>query len=103
MIEQQLKVKQSSGGGVGAANGTAVAVAQQQVGAGGGMQAGVAGAGGAAAAAAAASGQPDYSKQWAEYYRSIGKIDEAEAIENQIKATKVRFQKQILLSQHYFY
>lgn len=33
-----------------------------------------------------AGGQPDYSKQWAEYYRSIGKIDEAEAIENQIKA-----------------
>lgn len=35
-----------------------------------------------------ASGQQDYSKQWAEYYRSIGKMDEAEAIENQIK-TKV--------------
>ena len=33
--------------------------------------------------------QPDYSKQWAEYYRSIGRIEEAEAIENQIKATKV--------------
>lgn len=37
-----------------------------------------------------ASGQQDYSKQWAEYYRSIGKMDEAEAIENQIK-TKVQF------------
>lgn len=36
------------------------------------------------------SGQQDYSKQWAEYYRSIGKIEEAEAIENQIK-TKVLF------------
>uniref|UniRef100_A0A1L8DHD1 Putative k-similarity type rna binding protein n=1 Tax=Nyssomyia neivai TaxID=330878 RepID=A0A1L8DHD1_9DIPT len=36
----------------------------------------------------AAGGQPDYSAQWAEYYRSIGKIDEAEAIENQIKASK---------------
>lgn len=35
-----------------------------------------------------ASNQPDYSKQWAEYYRSIGKNDDAEAIENQIK-TKV--------------
>lgn len=35
-----------------------------------------------------AGSQPDYSKQWAEYYRSIGKMDEAEAIENQIK-TKV--------------
>uniref|UniRef100_A0A1B0GQ72 K Homology domain-containing protein n=1 Tax=Phlebotomus papatasi TaxID=29031 RepID=A0A1B0GQ72_PHLPP len=36
----------------------------------------------------AAGGQPDYSAQWAEYYRSIGKIEEAEAIENQIKASK---------------
>lgn len=38
---------------------------------------------------AAAGGQPDYSKQWAEYYRTIGKIEEAEAIENQMKAAKV--------------
>ncbi|XP_059475011.1 far upstream element-binding protein 3 isoform X3 [Neocloeon triangulifer] len=34
----------------------------------------------------AANGQPDYSLQWAEYYRSIGKIKEAEAIETQMKA-----------------
>lgn len=40
-------------------------------------------------AGASAGGQQDYSKQWAEYYRSIGKIEEAEAIENQIKANKV--------------
>lgn len=40
--------------------------------------------------AALAAGQPDYSKQWAEYYRSIGKNDEAEAIENQIKG-KVKY------------
>jgi len=32
-----------------------------------------------------ANGQPDYSLQWAEYYRSIGKIKEAEAIETQMK------------------
>lgn len=31
----------------------------------------------------------DYSAQWAEYYRSMGKIKEAEAIESQMK-TKVR-------------
>lgn len=33
-----------------------------------------------------AQGQaPDYSAQWAEYYRSIGKVEEAEAIEKQMK------------------
>lgn len=47
---------------------------------------------------AAAGGQPDYSKQWAEYYRNIGKIEEAEAIENQMKAAKVMKQKEIVLS-----
>lgn len=35
------------------------------------------------------TGQADYSKQWAEYYRSIGKNDEAEAIEKQIQTMKV--------------
>lgn len=44
----------------------------------------------AAAVAAAQTGQvQDYSAQWAEYYRSIGKIEEAEAIEKQIAAQKV--------------
>ncbi|XP_075233799.1 P-element somatic inhibitor isoform X2 [Lycorma delicatula] len=36
--------------------------------------------------AAAQNGQPDYSAQWAEYYRSIGKIKEAEVIEAQMKS-----------------
>lgn len=36
--------------------------------------------------AAAAAGQPDYSAQWAEYYRSIGKVKEAEQIEGQLRA-----------------
>merc|ERR1719391_725623 len=31
-------------------------------------------------------GGPDYSAQWAEYYRSIGKVKEAEAIESQMRA-----------------
>lgn len=41
-------------------------------------------------AGAANGAQPDYSAQWAEYYRSIGKIKEAEAIEAQMKM-KVNF------------
>ena len=32
-----------------------------------------------------AAGTADYSAQWAEYYRSVGKHKEAEAIEAQIK------------------
>lgn len=73
MIEQQLKMKQGSGpmtmpSANGNAQSMAAAAAQQQ--------------------AQVAGSQPDYSKQWAEYYRSIGKNDEAEAIESQIK-TKV--------------
>lgn len=31
-------------------------------------------------------GQPDYSAQWAHYYRALGKIKDAEAIEAQMKA-----------------
>lgn len=44
------------------------------------------GAGQVAAVGATQNGQPDYSAQWAEYYRSIGKIKEAEAIEASMKA-----------------
>ena len=45
-----------------------------------------------AAAPNGASGGADYSAQWAEYYRSVGKHKEAEAIEAQIKQ-KVQYQK----------
>lgn len=31
------------------------------------------------------SGQPDYSAQWAEYYRSMGMHEQAAVIENQLK------------------
>jgi far upstream element-binding protein len=44
---------------------------------------------GANGAAQAPQGQQDYSAEWAEYYRRIGKTDEAEAIEKQIQQTKV--------------
>lgn len=36
------------------------------------------------------TGQPDYSIQWAEYYRSLGMHREAEMIEQQAKASKVQ-------------
>lgn len=32
-----------------------------------------------------ATGQPDYSQQWIDYYRSLGLMREAEAIEAQAK------------------
>uniref|UniRef100_A0A1A9V8C5 K Homology domain-containing protein n=1 Tax=Glossina austeni TaxID=7395 RepID=A0A1A9V8C5_GLOAU len=69
MIEQQLKAKQV---------GTGQAQPQQAANnAGSNPGAGVAGS---------AAQTQDYSAQWAEYYRSIGKIEEAEAIEKQMKA-----------------
>lgn len=43
-----------------------------------------------AAAAQQGSATQDYSAEWANYYRSLGKIEEAEAIEKQIAAAKVR-------------
>uniref|UniRef100_S4PXY4 p-element somatic inhibitor n=2 Tax=Pararge aegeria TaxID=116150 RepID=S4PXY4_9NEOP len=36
---------------------------------------------------------PDYSAQWAEYYRSIGKVKEAEAIEGQLKLKQQQSQQ----------
>lgn len=51
--------------------------------------------GGAPAAAAPQQGgqggasTQDYSAEWANYYRSLGKIEEAEAIEKQIATAKV--------------
>ncbi|XP_075985687.1 P-element somatic inhibitor isoform X2 [Anticarsia gemmatalis] len=73
-IEQQAKQQQQQAGmdapGGGASN------------AGPATSAPGAGAGGAAPAAPAAH---DYSAQWAEYYRNLGKLKEAEAIEAQIK------------------
>ena len=39
----------------------------------------------AANGAAQNGGGADYSAQWAEYYRSIGKVKEAETIEAQMK------------------
>lgn len=43
----------------------------------------------APAAAPAAAPTQDYSAQWAAYYRSIGKIGEAEAIEAQARLKQV--------------
>ena len=41
-------------------------------------------------AAQAAAPTQDYSAQWAAYYRSMGKIGEAEAIEAQARLKQVR-------------
>ncbi|CRK93323.1 CLUMA_CG006864, isoform A, partial [Clunio marinus] len=73
-IEAQVKAKQQSGGQVSGH-------APQQP------------TNGAAAAAAATATQQgaatqDYSQEWANYYRSLGKIEEAEAIEKQIATAK---------------
>ncbi|XP_066142833.1 far upstream element-binding protein 3 isoform X2 [Euwallacea fornicatus] len=69
MIEQQAKVKAAGGAISGAAPPTPQAAP----------------AAAPAPATSSGDGQPDYSRQWAEYYRSIGKIKEAEAIESQMK------------------
>ncbi|XP_065073585.1 far upstream element-binding protein 1 isoform X2 [Ochlerotatus camptorhynchus] len=89
MIEQQVKARQAAASQQGAAAAVAATVqttqgtpvvatsnagAQQPSGGGGGSGGG---------------GQADYSAEWAEYYRRLGRIDEAEAIEKQIAANKV--------------
>jgi far upstream element-binding protein len=35
------------------------------------------------------TGQPDYTAQWIQYYRSIGAMKDAEALEQQMKVSKV--------------
>ena len=42
-------------------------------------------------AAAPQAGQADYSQQWAEYYRSMGMIKEAEAIEMRVSRNSLLF------------
>jgi len=41
---------------------------------------------GSGAGGSAGAGTPDYSAQWIEYYRSIGKNKEADMVEQQVKA-----------------
>lgn len=50
---------------------------------------------GSAPPAAAAQNSGDYSQAWADHYRSIGKIAEAEQIETYIKAQKVEMQNKL--------
>ena len=35
------------------------------------------------------TGQPDYTAQWIQYYRSIGAMKDAEVLEQQLKGSKV--------------
>ena len=56
---------------------------QQQWGPPGGQGSDAAPQNGAPVQMGQAQGQPDYSLQWAEYYRSLGMVREAEMIEQQ--------------------
>lgn len=67
MIEQQMKAKMANSGA-----GPSQQQAQQQQSQSQQQQQG-------------GSSGADYSAQWAEYYRSVGKIEEAEAIEKTLK------------------
>jgi len=77
MIEQQMKAKQG-GGSSGPVQPQQQQPSQQQQPQQQQSQQQQGGAGGA--------GGADYSAQWAEYYRSVGKIEEAEAIEKTLKS-----------------
>lgn len=83
MIEQQVKARQ-----VAAQQGApAAAIQTTQVVAASNPGAQQAAAGGGAAGGG--GGQADYSAEWAEYYRRLGRVEEAEAIEKQIAHNKV--------------
>lgn len=88
VIEQQAKAKQSGGATAAAPAAMGQSTTTAPLG-------GVPAAAPAAAAPGAGGAQPDYSAQWADYYRSIGKVKEAEAIEAQMK-NKVRLHPIIL-------
>lgn len=45
----------------------------------------------AGGSAGVGAGTPDYSAQWIEYYRSIGKNKEADMVEQQVKARVSRY------------
>ena len=75
MVKEAEAIEAARGGGPSAAPAPQPAAPAAAPGGGPGSQNGAGGA--------------DYSAQWAEYYRSIGKLKEAEAIEQQMKQ-KVR-------------
>ncbi|CAH2057155.1 unnamed protein product, partial [Iphiclides podalirius] len=82
-VEQQAKQQQQQAAAAAAATTSAASAPTS-------------GGGGASATSGStgSSGGADYSAQWAEYYRSIGKMKEAEAIEAQIKLKQQQQQQQ---------
>lgn len=83
MIEQQVKARQAAASQQGAAAAVAATVQTTQV-----VATSNTGAPQASGGGGGGGGQADYSAEWAEYYRRLGRIDEAEAIEKQIAANK---------------
>ncbi|XP_055621045.1 far upstream element-binding protein 3 isoform X3 [Toxorhynchites rutilus septentrionalis] len=84
MIEQQVKARQ-----VAAQQGATAPPAVQTTQANPTVQGqSVVATSNAGAQQSTGGGQADYSAEWAEYYRRLGRIDEAEAIEKQIATNK---------------
>ncbi|XP_037808867.1 far upstream element-binding protein 2 isoform X2 [Lucilia sericata] len=94
-IEKQMKASQSSASTAASSSSSSASAAGASAGGGGGGSAGsgshntpsggISSGGTSSSVAVAGQQTKDYSAQWAEYYRSIGKIEEAEALEKQLK------------------
>jgi far upstream element-binding protein len=87
MIMEKLGMQPSYGGGGGGGGGGGSSYGGTSGGSWGGQYGGAAGYQPDSVSVNPATGQPDYSNQWAEYYRSMGMTREAEAIEQQARVS----------------